>query len=386
MSNTLKAVNDVASNRPGTSPGIGMDSVLNSLAAVVTVIDPKGQIAYVNNAGEQFFKSSSASLIGKRIDGLIPKDSPMMGLIDQARAVGAHVSEYGVALETPRIGTHFVNIHAGPVVEQPEMVVLVLQERSIADTIDRQLTHRGAARSVSAMAAMLAHEVKNPLSGIRGAAQLLEQSVDPQDRAMTQLIRDETDRIVALVDRMDIFSDGGPLQRSAVNIHQVLDRVRKLAENGFARHVRFVENYDPSLPPVLGERDQLVQVFLNLIKNAAEAISKDKGGEIIISTSYRHGIRFAVSGNDSKVHLPLIISVQDNGEGIAEDIQGYLFDAFVTSKPKGSGLGLALVAKIVGEHGGIIEFDSQPNRTIFKIMLPIDTEIAGQAPATEEMP
>jgi len=386
MSNSLKALDEVALTKPDTPGEVAVESVLNALAASVVVIDQDGKIAYVNNASEQFFKSSSANLIGKRIDSLIPKDSPMLSLIDQARGARTHVSEYGIALETPKIGTHFVNIHAGPVVENPKMVVLSLQERSIADTIDRQLTHRGAARSVSAMAAMLAHEVKNPLSGIRGAAQLLEQSVDAQDKPMTQLIRDETDRIVALVDRMDIFSDSGPLQRTAVNIHQVLDRVRKLAENGFARHVRFIEKYDPSLPPVLGERDQLVQVFLNLIKNAAEAIDTDRGGEIVISTSYRHGIRFAVAGSDSKVHLPLVISVQDNGEGIPEDIQSYLFDAFVTSKPKGSGLGLALVAKIIGEHGGIIEFDSQPNRTIFSVMLPVGTEIARQSPPVEQIP
>jgi len=376
MNDTLKAVDDVASSKPETPAGVGMEAVLNALPAAVIAIDQTGEIAYINNAGEQFFKSGSAYLIGKRIDSLIPKDSPLFALLEQAQRARAHVSEYGIALETPRIGAHFVNIHASPVAERPGMLILSLQERSIADTIDRQLTHRGAARSVSAMAAMLAHEVKNPLSGIRGAAQLLEESADPQDKAMTRLIRDETDRIVALVDRMDIFSDSGPLKRSAVNIHQVLDRVRKLAENGFARHVRFVENYDPSLPPVLGERDQLVQVFLNLIKNAAEAIDGDNGGEIVISTSYRHGIRFAVSGSASKVHLPLVISVQDNGDGIPEDIQGYLFDAFVTSKPKGSGLGLALVAKIIGEHGGIIEFDSLPSRTVFRVMLPVDNEIA----------
>ena len=151
------------------------------------------------------------------------------------------------------------------------MLVLTLQERSIADKIDRQLTHRNAARSVTAMAAMLAHEVKNPLSGIRGAAQLLEENAGAADRELTRLICDETDRICALVDRMDVFSDRRPIEREPVNIHEVLERVRSAAQSGFARHVRFIEEYDPSLPPVHGNRDLLIQTFLNLVKNAAEA-------------------------------------------------------------------------------------------------------------------
>ena len=150
----------------------------------------------------------------------------------------------------------------------------MLQERTIADKMDRQLTHRGAARSVIALAAMLAHEIKNPLSGIRGAAQLLEQAVGDDDRTLTRLICDEADRIVKLVDRMEVFGDERPVEREPVNIHVVLDHVKRLAQSGFARHIRFVEDYDPSLPPVLANRDQLVQVFLNLVKNAAEAIGE----------------------------------------------------------------------------------------------------------------
>ena len=165
----------------------------------------------------------------------------------------------------------------------------MLQERTIADKMDRQLTHRGAARSITALGAMLAHEIKNPLSGIRGAAQLLEQSADEDDRLLTRLICDEADRIVKLVDRMELFADERPVERGPVNIHGVFDQVKRLAQTGFARHVRFVETYDPSLPPVYGNRDQLVQVFLNLVKNAAEAIGIDANeGEIVLSTAFRH--------------------------------------------------------------------------------------------------
>jgi len=158
-----------------------------------------------------------------------------------------------------------------------------------------------------------------------------------------------------------------------VNIHEVLDRVRKIAQSGFARHVRISEEYDPSLPPVHGDRDLLLQVFLNLVKNAAEA-APAASGEIVLTTAYRHGFRLAVLGGDGRRHLPLMVSVADNGSGIPEDLKPHLFDPFVTTKRNGTGLGLALVAKVIGDHGGVIEFDSQPRRTVFRVFLPVVTQ------------
>ncbi len=351
-------------------------SLLNSLSEAVIAVAADNRIRFVNHAAEQLLGAGAPLLNGQSLSDLVPGDTPLMSIVEQCRRTGSSVAESEVHLESPRIGSHDVNARATCWSEDASVVILTLQKRSIARQIDRHLTQRGAARSVSAMAAMLAHEVKNPLSGIRGAAQLLEDAVDGHNQQLTQLICEETDRIVALVDRMDSFADDRPPARAAVNIHEILDHVRKLAENGFARHLRIVELYDPSLPPVHGSRDQLVQVFLNLIKNAAEA-APETGGEIQLATRYRHGTRLAVPGGNEYVDLPLEITVRDNGSGIPEDIKTFLFDPFVTTKQNGSGLGLALVAKIIDDHGGMIDVESSPRRTEFRILLPKQPQIQG---------
>lgn len=355
----------------GDDEGALAMTMLNALQHPVVLVDSDYTILGANEAAQNFFQSSAATLTRYRIDYFMPFGSPVISLIDQVIAQGSPFTKYRVDISSPRLaGEKIVDVYAAPTNDRSNSVVIMLMEKGMAEKLDRQLTHRGAARSVTGLASMLAHEIKNPLSGIRGAAQLLELSVDGDDRALTRLITDEADRIVKLVDRMEVFSDERPIEREPVNIHGVLEYVKRLAHSGFGRDVRFIEDYDPSLPPVYANRDQLVQVFLNLVKNAAEALVDTPEPEIVLTTAFRPGVRLSVPGVRDKVSLPLEFCVRDNGPGVPEDLVPHLFDPFVTTKTNGTGLGLALVAKIVGDHGGVVECDSQPRRTTFRVLMP----------------
>ena len=301
---------------------------------------------------------------------LLPDNTPLLEMVTNVRHSGNSITDHDLVLESIRIGVRIVNVGVSPLPGEDGHIVISFFERSLAQRLHNQQQSRGAARSVSGMAAMLAHEVKNPLSGIKGAAQLLEQTIDEEDQPLAKLICDETDRICELVDKMEGFSDERPLKRSEVNIHEILNHCIRLATAGFGSHARFKEEYDPSLPATFGNKDVLIQLFLNLFKNACEAISAE-GGEVKITTSYRHGMSVKVGGSGGRLGLPLMITIQDNGIGIPSELIDNLFDPFVTTKSNGTGLGLAFVAKAIADHGGFVEVETTPRLTSFRVMLPM---------------
>jgi len=368
------AVTATPRSSPSSRRPLEHDLLLAALPHPIIVLAPDNRIVYANAAAEAFLSSGIALLKRARLDEVVAFGCPLLALVEQVRNSGVTLNEYSVEVAGPKFQSpKLVDVYGGLMTDNPDLVVLMLQQRNMAQMIERQLTHRAAARSVSGLAAVLAHEIKNPLSGIRGAAQLLEQGLGDEDRSLTQLICSETDRIRNLVDRMEVFGDERPLVTEPVNIHDVLDHVRRLCESGFGRGIRFIEDYDPSLPPVPGNRDKLVQAILNLVKNAVEAIGDNKSqGRIIMQTSFRPGVRLSVPGSDARISLPLMIQIEDNGGGVPENLREHLFDPFVTTKPNGTGLGLALVAKIINDHGGIIELDSEPDRTVFRVLLPME--------------
>lgn len=355
------------------------DALLAAVPHPLVGADAKGMIVFANPPAEQFLDMSAAMLKRQSLPAMLPFGSPVLALIEQVRDHAVTVSEYGIEIATPRLSPREVDVHLSPIADMPGGVLILFQERTIAHKMDRQLTQRHATRSVTSMAAILAHEIKNPLAGIRGAAQLIEQNATEGDRVLTRLICEETDRIRKLVDRMEVFTDRRPLERKPVNIHEVLDHVKHLAKSGFARDVTFVESYDPSLPPVMGEKDRLIQVLLNLVKNAADALAGRPDGEIVLHTAYRPGVHLTVGGARDRLALPLEVGVRDNGAGVPAEVLATMFEPFVTSKPRGQGLGLAIVAKIVSDHGGTIECESEPKRTIFRVRLPMHRQQEARA-------
>ena len=320
------------------------------------------------NAAAEFFSGTSVrQMRGKKLSIFIGEGSVVQNLVEQARKGSASVVQHGIELGWADNPPRLNDLHATGMPNG--QVLLLLHPRGLAEKMDRSLTHRSAARSVAGMAAMLAHEIRNPLAGINGAAQLLAMSVNDDDQELTTLIQDEIRRIGRLVERMEQFGDLRPAQREAVNIHDILDRAKRAAEVGFAEHARFIQEFDPSLPPVSADADQLSQVFQNLLKNAAEAAPK-AGGTITLKTAFRPGVRLQMPGQKSE-SLPLEVTITDNGAGIPQDLINDIFDPFVSSKATGSGLGLSLVSKIIADHGGVVECISEPGKTKFKVLLPI---------------
>ncbi len=350
-------------------------AIVEAMPNPLFIVGADDRIMLANGAAEDFFQASFMMLQKYPVDELFPFSSPAMEAITKVRDEGGVVNEYAISVGTPRFGSErIVDLQTTGLADRPGVVLVTVIRQSMAQKFDLQLSHRGAARSVSGMASMLAHEIKNPLSGIRGAAQLLEPSLNEQDRSLARLICDETERIRTLVDQMEVFSDERPLERKSINIHVVLERVKQLIVASKYDNIVLAEEYDPSLPAVSGNHDQLVQVFLNLCKNAVEAMEQF-GGTLLMTTAFRPGVRLGVPGSNVRISLPLEVCIHDEGEGVPADMRPHIFDPFISSKVQGKGLGLALVAKIVRDHGGMVECIDRERGTTFRVLLPLEKQL-----------
>ena len=344
-------------------------SIWNCLPQPSFIISSTLKIVEANSASEFYCGTSKSRLLNKKITEFINESSLLIKVIRETEKEQRPTAVNSIDVYWVGKSVDTSNVYCAPLEGSKSSVLLLIQPTTNVDRINRNLLHRNAARSVSGLAAMLGHEIRNPLAGISGAAQLLAQNSSKEDLKLTDLIRSESNRIGNLVSKFEIFGDVAPLARHSVNIHDVLEKSKDLAKAGFASHVRFFDNYDPSLPNIRGHFDQLTQVFLNLLKNAAEAVPA-RGGTIKICTSYRSGIK-VLSMNSKIENLPISVEIVDNGKGISTDMVDTIFDPFISTKKAGSGLGLALVSKIIADHGGTIECLSREGRTVFNINMPL---------------
>jgi len=344
------------------------ETLWNSLPIPAFLLDPGDIISEVNPAAELFLNASSRSLRGQPVFDTLAIDAPLEDAFKRVRT-----DQSSLFINTADVGSGGrppvqCNIQIAPMIGMPGFVLVIMEPRQIADRLGRAYSVKTAAKSAIGMAEMLAHEIKNPLAGITGAAQLLSMNLSGEDQEMTDLIVGETRRILKLLEQVEQFGNLRPPEKRSVNIHDLLDRARKSAQVGFAANMKVIETYDPSLPSTWVDGDQMLQVFQNLLKNAAQAAGKE-GGTITIHTFYDTSLR--LRRKDGTAPLPLQVEIIDDGPGLPPELAAHVFEPFVSGRENGTGLGLALVSKIISDHDGWINVNSVPGRTVFRISLPV---------------
>ena len=356
----------------GENSDVTESQIFAALPNPVFVLDRENRFIYLNQAAEIFFQSSRMMLLGTQLTSIMPLDSNFLSMVSRARAQSISVGDQGVELAGSKIGLKLINVQITPFGDRKPRLLITIQERALAERLRGQSLFRGAARSIAAMAALLAHEVKNPLAGIKGAAQLLEADLDAECKSLTRMIVKESDRVAALLDRMEGFAGGASLVLAPVNIYEILGHCLNVAQASCGAHMKIKRSYDPSLPLVNGHRDLLIQAFINIIKNAYEA--NELNSEITIKTSYSQGRRLTFAAVNGGGYAPVQVEVIDNGRGISEELRDHIFDPFVSGRSGGSGLGLTMVASVIADHGAMIDVESVPGQTVFRMNFPVAPE------------
>ncbi|MFY9314605.1 MAG: nitrogen regulation protein NR(II) [Burkholderiales bacterium] len=343
---------------------------LDLLATAIVAIDAQYVVRYANQAAENLLGTGARSLIGQRFPSLFADRAALERMFDEALEV--HWSYRSQTVNYERPGRQAVplaclvtpiDVPATPLLVELRPIQEQLRLEREERLLDQQETTRELLRN-------LAHEIKNPLGGLRGSAQLLERELDRADlKEYTQVIIKEADRLQVLLDRL--LTPRRAVQVAQVNIHEVLERVRSLVQAEFPAGVTILRNYDPSVPDIVGDKEQLIQAVLNVVRNAAQALlseaNRGRGGSIVLRTRTARQVTIA-----RKRHkLALELQVVDDGPGVPEEIRDRVFNPLVSGREGGSGIGLALVQTYVQNHGGVVEFDSRPGRTVFTLLLPL---------------
>jgi len=350
---------------------------LASLPHAVLLLEPGQCIASANPAAEQFLGQSLRRLTGLRFDEVVTLAD--LRLVERLGDVETPVSAREVVVRVKGRGALRIDINAAPVADWPGWQMLAIHDNTPTDALGDD--SGGADNAVLRGPEIMAHEIKNPLAGIRGAAQLLARKVGDKDRALTSLIADEVDRIAKLIDEMQTLSRRTAAPVAPCNLHEAVRRARAVIDAA-GRGPRIEEEFDPSLPPVLGSADALVQVLINLLSNAAEACRGQPNPRIVVRTRFSSGLQLHAVSDGKPVRLPIELRVSDNGPGVDPAMRDHIFEPFVTTKKSGQGLGLALVRKLVRDMNGRITHEREDQElaagggwTHFRIHLPLAQDV-----------
>lgn len=356
---------------PNVQPdGPSLAELMTALPVATLVIAPDNIIFDANVWAETLLNMARSAIVGSDVTRTIRMAEA--GARFDIWHSNKPIAAYDIKVHAGRTAEMEVDLMIAPIIDHEGWRIISIHAQSHA----RKIGHRGTtggARSAIGAAAILAHEIKNPLSGIRGAAQLLESGNEGHDTTLTQLICNEVDRIAALIDRMQDFTTDRTLECRPGNIYPLIDRAVNIAAAGFAKDIRIIRRYDPSLPFAIINDDALVQVMINLIKNAAEALENVDEGWIRVETAFRHGVSVVMGEGKGSAVLPIEILIVDNGPGVPDHILDHLFNPFITGKRDGQGLGLALVDKLVRDMNGFVQYsrDREAGESTFRILLPM---------------
>jgi two-component system nitrogen regulation sensor histidine kinase GlnL len=340
--------------------------ILDALPFAVVGLSRRDTVAFVNPAAETLLARSAPLLRGRPLTDLLPADAPLLDFIGRARREGGVMSARAIRLASPHITPIDLDVTASPDGEDGGLVLTFHpSNRPTAEETKAEVT------AFAQVARMLGHEVKNPLAGIVGAAQLLARKAQDEQQALLTLIREEGLRIQRIVDRFAAFETFFSPRTRITNVHVVIDSVVDLAKASFGANARFDLQYDPSLPEIEVDPDHLHEACLNLVKNAVEAASSgQRQARVVIATRYRAGFRFA--GRDGpRARGALEISVTDNGPGVPENTVARVFEPFFTTKAGGAGIGLAVVTEIMSAHGGFVVLDNSATGASLRLLFPI---------------
>jgi len=364
----------MARELPAIAPGVDAAALINLLATAILVVDARGLVCWLNAAAGDLLAVGPAAARGRPLGSLLAEGEPIESLIARSRASGEVLAMRGFELApSARDDARYqADITMTPLTGMPAPgsalgagAVLV----EIADTTQPGRMTRDAALLAQqggsrVMARQLAHEIKNPLGGLRGAAQLLERELPNEElKEYTRVIIGEADRLRALVD--SLLGPARPMRREPVNVHELLDHVYRLARAEAPAAVAIERDYDPSLPPLALDRDLMVQAMLNLARNAVQALG-ERGALTLRSRALMHA---TIGAERHRVIASL--QFEDNGPGVPAELGETIFYPLVTARADGTGLGLAVAQDIATRHGGIIEFDSRPGHTVFSLLLPM---------------